>query len=91
MKRPPSTILKEKFDKLTSYPPPESVCSGIAKETLLSVNDVNMWFEHSHTIKENRRRSAAKVAETRKRKKAGQSVKTTYYCAVCYQEYQEFT
>jgi len=74
-----------------SFPPPESVCTKIAKETLLSVNDVKMWFEHLHTMRENRRRGAAKAAETRRRKKADCQSGKTYYCVVCYQEYQEFT
>ena len=69
IKRPPSAVLKEKFDRLTSYPPTESLCSEIAKEMLLSVSDVIMWFEHFHTIKENRRRGVVKAAEMRRKKK----------------------
>ena len=91
MKKPPSTVLKEKFDQLTLYPPPESLCYEIAKETLLSVSDVTIWFEHLHTIKENRRRGAVKAAETRRKNKERKTAVATYHSAVCYEEFQEFT
>ena len=67
MKTLPSAVLKEKFDYLASYPPTESFCFEIVKETLLSVSEVIMWFEHLHTI-ENHSRGAAKAAETRRKK-----------------------
>ena len=76
MKRLRLAVLKEKFDRLISYPPNESLCSEIAKETLLSVSDVTMRFEHLHTIKENRRRDAAKAAKTRRNKKECQAAMT---------------
>ena len=69
MRKPPSTVIKEKFDKLKSYPPSESVCAEITKEVLLSVDNVRMWLDHLHNVKENRKRGAAKAAETRRRKK----------------------
>ena len=59
-----------------------------------------MWLDHLHTIKENRKRGAAKAAETRRRKKENpthtvvispKEQDRNYYCAVCNQEYQEFT
>ena len=57
MRKPPSTVIKEKFDKLKSYPPSESVCAEIAaeiaKEVLLSVDNVRMWLDHLHNVKEN--------------------------------------
>ena len=99
MRKPPSTVIKEKFDKLKSYPPSESVCAEIAKEVLLSVDNVRMCLDHLHNVKENQKRGAAKAAETRRRKK-GNTTHTVvippkddekYYCAVCHQEYQEFT
>ena len=31
MSKPPSTVIKEKFDKLKSYPPSESVCAEMPK------------------------------------------------------------
>ena len=74
MRKPPSTVIKEKFESLECYPPSESVCLEIAKEVLLSVDDVRMWLDHLHTIKENRKRGAAKAAETRRRKKKKQFV-----------------
>ena len=37
MRKPPSAVIKERFDKLRSYPPSESVCAEIVKEVLLSV------------------------------------------------------
>ena len=58
-----------------------------------------MWLDHLHIVKENRKRGAAKAAEIRRCKK-GNTTHTVvippkddekYYCAVCHQEYQEFT
>jgi len=91
--------MKEKFESLECYPPPELVCVEIAKEVLLSVDDVQMWLDHLHTIKENRKRGAAKVAETRRHKKESNSSAEVLIssehnnqdktcCVMCHQEYQ---
>ena len=76
MASPPSTAIKEAFEKLTVYPPPdhELVCNEVEKHVLLSPDQIRMWFEHLHTVKENRKRGAARAAATRrisKRKKKG--------------------
>ena len=101
MRKPPSTVIKEKFESLECYPPSESVCLEIAKEVLLPVGEVQMWLDHLHTIKQNRKRGAAKAAETRRRKKKSNSSNVLVnsehdngdktYCGVCHQEYQNFT
>ena len=49
MRKPLSTVIKEKFDKLKSYPPFESVCAEIAKEVLSAVDNVRMWLDHLRT------------------------------------------
>ena len=61
---PPSTAIKEAFEKLTVHPPPdhELVCNGVAKRVLLSPDQIRMWFKHLHTVKENRKMGAAREA-----------------------------
>ena len=92
---PPSVILKEAFDALEKYPPEESLYLQLAQRTLLKVEEVKIWLEHLNTIKQNRKRGAAKAAETRKRK-AREKQKATkqgseYYCGACHEPYLEFT
>lgn len=71
---PPSTLLKDFFIK--SGPEPSEIeLEEIAKKCLLPLTDVSMWLNHLHTINENRKRGAAKAAETRRKKK--------YPCGVC--------
>ncbi len=73
---PPSTILKGAFDALKKYPPEDSLYQQLAERTL---EEVKIRLEHLNTIKQNRKRGAAKAAETRKRKK--QKAKgNDYYC-----------
>ena len=64
---PPSTYLKEKFDGLGHYPPSESECDDIAKAVLLLPEQVSLWFEHLHTVQENRKRGAAHAAATKRK------------------------
>ena len=94
MASPPSTAIKEAFEKLTVYPPPdhELVCNEVAKHVLLSPDEIRMWFEHLHTVKENRKRGAARAAATRrKNKQEKEERESSYYCAACRTPYQEFT
>ena len=90
--RPPYFVLKEAYDTLKSE---ESLYQQLAQRTLLKIDEVKIWFEHLHTIKQNRKKGAAKAAETRRlRAQASKDKgKTTseYYCGVCHQEYIEFT
>lgn len=41
----------------------------VARRTLLPVNEVEMWLNHLRTIENNRKRGAAKAAETRRQKR----------------------
>ena len=98
MKKPPSTLLKEAFDSLKSYPPPESLYSELSKKVMLPVDEVKICFDHLRTIGENCRRGAIKAAETRRRKKnknttvpTETSTERDYQCGVCHTPYQEFT
>ena len=92
----PSTILKEAFQGITTYPPSREYIEGVPKQVLLSAEDVCMWFEHLHTIQENCKRGAVRAAETRKQKRSlktsrSSSITNEYYCGVCHSKYQEFT
>lgn len=101
---PPSTILKQSFDALESYPPEELLYQTLAQKTLLKIEEVKIWLEHLNTIKQNRKKGAAKAAETRRRKaqeKHGSKLQKQgaansqqgkeYYCGVCHELYVEFT
>ena len=52
-----------------------------------------MWFEHLHTVDANSKRDATHAAATRKRNMQQKRTndKSSYYCAVCLNPYQEFT
>ncbi len=50
-----------------------------------------MQYECGLTIKANRKRGAARAAETTRRKKEQKRVESAYYCSVCLTPYQEFT
>lgn len=71
--RPPSAILKEEFDGMSSYPPSESVCADLSMKVMLPVEEIKIWLDHLHTIRENRKKGALKAAETRRRNK-------NYFC-----------
>lgn len=89
---PPSAIIKGFFQDLLHYPPSEGECQNAAKSTLLSTEEVKVWFEHLHTIGENRKRGAARAAATRKRKRQEkQQQEERAFCAACMTLYQNFT
>ncbi len=50
---------------------------NVAKETLLPIDEVHMWLDHLKTIDTNRKRGAAKAAETRRRKRETLKTATT--------------
>ena len=69
---------------------------SIAKKCMLSRNEVEIWLKHLSTVDANRRRGAAKAAQTRRLKKQQQLSATVttqrinedfsnrkYYCGVC--------
>ena len=91
MKKPPSTVIKEVFQKIEGSPSEKQV-QETAKAVLLSPEEVMWWFNHLQTVTENRRRGARKAAETRRKKKmAKQSVHDVYYCGVCHDQYMQYT
>lgn len=69
MSLPPSTILKNFFTTLAGHEPSQSMLEDIAKQTLLPVGEIVMWLDHLKTVSDNRKRGAAKAAETRKLRK----------------------
>lgn len=83
---PPSIVLKDYFTSQTSIPDIE--VQRIAKEVLLPIEDVSFWVEHLRSITENRKRGAAKAAETRRKKREKDSL---CYCGKCGKLYNEST
>ena len=91
---PPSIILKEAFQNLRHYTASEAEIEEIAKQALLTRQETKMWFEHLHTIRENRKRGSLRTAATRRQKKVQKEKETresSYYCAACSTPYQEFS
>ena len=88
---PPSTYIKERFDKLVEYPPSAAECEDVARSVLLSPDEVSIWFDHLHTVSENRKRGAARAAVTRQRKRQTkkQAKEAVCCCGVAYQEVTE--
>ena len=93
MRKPPSVAIREIFQRFTNWPPSEQQLRETAKAVLLPPQEVEMWFDHLKTIKENRKRGALRAAETRRKKKnkMAQTVHDVYYCGVCHDQYVEYT
>ena len=91
MASPPSTAIKEAFEKLTVYPPPdhELVCNEVAKRVLLSPDQIRMWFKHLHAVKENQEGCCS--CSCYKNKQEKEERESSYYCAACRTLFQEFT
>lgn len=99
--RPPSAVLKEAFDSIKNYPPAEDVFSDLSKRVLLPVNEVKIWLDHLMTVHENRKRGAAKAAETRRQRRKDKpeaptpthtdTCESEYQCGECHAVYQDFT
>ncbi len=91
-----SAILKEEFDGMSSYPPSESVCADLSMKVMLPVEEIKIWLDHLHTIRENRKKGALKAAETRRRKITSATASTSrareseYQCGICHAPYQDF-
>ena len=94
MAQPPSTVLKNFYQKQAGHDPSETMLEGVAKETLVPVGEVCMWFDHLRTVDTNKKRGAAKAAETRRRKRESQQTTTVNkssatacevncYCGIC--------
>lgn len=69
MKQPPSSILREFYQKLNGKEPSEAMLESVAKRTLLPTNEVCMWLDHLKIVDTNRKRGASKAAETRRHKR----------------------
>ena len=96
MRHPPSTLLKEFHHNPKGALPTQTQLLEVSKKCLLPTFAVEMWVEHLRTIAENRKRGAAKAAETRRRKKREKQAKSKdcedmVYCGMCYEPYVDFT
>ena len=98
MAQPPSTILMDLYQNLAGKDPSESMLERMSKDTLLAVSEVRMWLDHLKTVDTNRKRGAAKAADTRRRKRESRQITTAsqesstaaasdYYCGICGAEY----
>ena len=99
MVQPPSSILKEVYEECGATELTEVQVQDLAKLTLLPVSEVIMWLEHLKTVHTNRKRGAAKAAQTRRQKRQGrenqqvstatttsthvEEFQTVYCCGVC--------
>ena len=84
-----SQIIQEAFENNVSV---STFCLEIAKQTMLSVDDVKQWIDHLYTFRKNCIRGAAKAAETRQSKKnnCGECI-IVCYCGVLQLLIEEFT
>ena len=78
-RKPPSAILKEFFLSLKKRKatPTELDIKAIAEGVLLPSSEVEMWLEHLQQVDINRKRGAAKAAETRRRRAASTTTSTS--------------
>ena len=92
MSQPPSCMLKEFHQSLHERKPSQIMLVDIANKCMVPVKEVKFWLEHLNTVNVNRRRGAAKAAQTRRLKKhqqlSGAQASTTtrnkkYYCSNC--------
>ena len=63
---PPSIVLKQFFAELEGISLPEEMIEAVAKRVMLPTDEVKFWLEHLGTVAQNRKRGAAKAAETRR-------------------------
>ena len=75
---------KKKSGELAS----ESELTRVAKECLLPISEVKIWFEHLANIQRNRKRGAQQAAETRRAKK---NKSLSEQCSICREYYEEET
>ena len=71
---PPSTVIKKSFEKAQkeSRDLNSEDVEELAKQTLLSTEDVELWVTHLDSVKKRRQAGAHKAAATRKQKSAKQ-------------------
>ena len=65
---PPSEVIQAVYQKHKGIPPP-NVILDTARQVLLPIDEVELWFKHLKQTSENRAAGAKKAAETRKRHK----------------------
>ena len=91
MVQPPSTILEEFYEEVRTREPTEIQLQDVAKPTLLPVSEVIIWLDHLKAVYTNRKRGAAKAAQTRRQKQQVSTATATsthleeivYHCGVC--------
>ena len=73
---PPSTVIKKSFEKAQkeSRDLDSEDVEELAKQTLLSTEDVEMWVTHLDSVKKRRQAGARKAAATRKQESASSGV-----------------
>lgn len=91
MSKPPSTMLKDFYSSLKQRDPTDEQLQKIAKQTLLPVGGVVMWLEHLKTVDSNRKRGAAKAAETRRLNRCSKQAEKVYSCGICGAVYDDET
>ena len=65
---PPSTVLNQIFSNVGDGEVSDELVSSTARKVLLSTEDVKLWLKHLTEVVKNRKRGAAKAAETRRKK-----------------------
>ena len=101
---PPSATIKQRLVDLNGREVTENFVQDVAKDVLLTSEEVKIWLDHLVTVFENRRRGAAKSAATRKAKQQKHQQQETapaesdnetenqeYYCAHCQIPYKVST
>lgn len=84
---PPSVSLKKFFTNMANEETLTDEClQEIAEQTLLTVEEVRIWFDHLTEVARNRKRGAAKAAETRLKKKETQPLAVVCQEEVCQEE-----
>lgn len=94
MRKPPTQLLKEAFDKHKGKPPSGDKCSTVARNCLLKEEEVAMWSEHLATVQRNQKQGAEKAAATWRQRKqpSNQSeLETDCSCSICGEEYEDET
>ena len=74
---PPSAVILNFFNTLRGASPSQRELEAISCQVLLLCEEVNMWLDHLSTVQYNRRRGAAKAAETRRKRKSEQTASPT--------------
>ncbi len=63
MRKPPSAILKTMFAKVQGKRLSQEKTVELVKETLLSVHEVEIWYDHLETVARNCKRRRKKARQ----------------------------